>query len=142
MKAITRFSGEYEFLSNFYIVPVRWDNRVYTSSEAAFQSAKTLDPTIREQFAEMTPSEAKRRGRKVVLRDDWESVKDKVMRDVVAAKFVQHPELAIKLLDTGDATLLEGNSWHDTYWGVDEHTLKGQNHLGKILMDIRDKLKV
>lgn len=142
MKAITRFSGEYEFLSNFYIVPVRWDNRVYTSSEAAFQSAKTLDPTIREQFAEMTPSEAKRRGRKVVLRDDWESVKDKVMRDVVTAKFVQHPELAIKLLDTGDATLLEGNSWHDTYWGVDEHTLKGQNHLGKILMDIRDKLKV
>ena len=63
------------------------------------------------------------------------------MRQVIDAKF-SDPKLA-KLLDqTGDAELLEGNSWRDKIWGVDINTLQGQNQLGKILMAKREQLRV
>ena len=62
------------------------------------------------------------------------------MRQVIDAKF-SAPKLA-KLLDqTGDAELLEGNSWNDKIWGVDSITLQGQNQLGKILMAKREQLR-
>ena len=76
-------------------------------------------------------------GRKVHLRKDWESVKDQIMHDIIAAKFEQNPHLLTQLLATNNAALIEGNTWHDTYWGVDIHTGIGQNKLGKILMEIR-----
>lgn len=78
---------------------------------------------------------------KVELRSDWEEVKLDVMRDVVFAKFFQNPELAKRLLATGGSNLIEGNNWHDTFWGVDSETGEGQNNLGKILMEIRAELK-
>lgn len=139
-QAITAFRGEYSFLSNMFAVPVEWDGRTYRNSEAAFQSAKTLNAEERDAFCGLTGAEAKKRGRKVLLRGDWEEVKDGIMEEVVRAKFTQNPALAKKLAETGGAQLMEGNTWHDTYWGVDSKTLEGGNHLGIILMKIRAEL--
>lgn len=138
--SIMTFRGKYDFLSNMYTATFEWDGRTYRNSEAAFQSAKSLDPAVRDEFSEMTGVVAKREGKKVKLRGDWESVKDGIMEEVVRAKFSQNPDLLQRLIDTGDIELTEGNRWHDTYWGVDLMSGKGENHLGIILMKIRSEL--
>jgi predicted NAD-dependent protein-ADP-ribosyltransferase YbiA (DUF1768 family) len=51
------------------------------------------------------------------------------------------PGLRARLLATGTALLREGNWWRDTFWGVDQRTGAGQNHLGRLLMEIRDELR-
>lgn len=139
-KAITSFRGEYAFLSNMYSVPVEWDGHTYQNSEAAFQSAKTLKPEERNAFCNLNGVAAKQQGKKVLLRKDWKDVKDGIMEEIIRAKFTQNPELAKELVATGDAQLMEGNNWHDTYWGVNSRTLEGKNHLGIILMKIRAEL--
>lgn len=138
---INNFRGEYRFLSNFYETPVSYAGLTYRNAEAAFQAQKTLDKAIRQTFTGMDPSEAKKAGRRVALRPDWERVKDQIMLDVVTAKFNAHPDLAEKLLATGDAELVEGNTWGDRYWGVDARTGEGLNKLGKTLMAVREALK-
>lgn len=140
MGEIMTFRGKFDFLSNMHAATFEWDGRTYRNSEAAFQSAKSLDPAVRDEFSEMTGVVAKREGKKVKLRGDWESVKDEIMEEVVRAKFSQNPDLLQKLIDTGDIELMEGNAWHDAYWGVDLKTGKGENHLGIILMKIRAEL--
>ena len=72
------------------------------------------------------------------MRSDWEEVKDKVMYEIVLAKFTQNPDLKEKLLATGDESLEEGNTWGDTIWGTVDGV--GENRLGKILMRVRDEL--
>lgn len=138
---ITRFRLAYDFLSNFYPTTVIIDGIEYLSSEAAFQAYKCKDIEDRQQFTKISADESKRLGRKVELRNDWDRVKLDVMRRVVRAKFEQHPNLAQYLLDTGDADLIEGNTWHDVYWGVDLKTGEGENHLGKILMALRQEFR-
>ena len=137
MGNVMTFRGKYAFLSNMHSVDFEWDGRIYHSSEAAFQSAKSLNPAERDRFSAMNGVTAKREGKKVNLRYDWEDVKDEIMEEVVLAKFSQNPNLARQLIDTGDLELVEGNRWHDTYWGVDATTGKGENHLGQILMKVR-----
>lgn len=92
-------------------------------------------------FTQLSPKDAKRRGRNVKLRADWDAVKDGIMEEIVRAKFTQNKDLGEKLLATGDAVLIEGNTWNDRYWGVDIKTGAGHNHLGKIIMKIRTELK-
>ena len=138
--AVKSFRGEFGFLSNMYQATFEWDGRTYQCSEAAFQSAKTLDPAERDEFSAMTGVVAKRAGRKVKLRGDWERVKLAVMEEVLRAKFTQNPELLQKLIDTGDRELVEGNRWHDSYWGVDLMKGEGENHLGRLLMQLRSEL--
>ncbi len=137
MNTITDFDGEYEFLSNFYEVPFTYDGVSYSTSEAAFQAAKTLDPAERDSIAKLSPDEAKRAGQMVKLRDDWEKVKVSVMEAVLRAKFTQNPELMSRLSATGQALLVEGNNWRDTFWGFDVNLGYGVNMLGQILMRIR-----
>lgn len=139
------FSGEYAYLSNFYERPVTYNGVTYQNSEAAFHAQKTLNPTMRLQFADLNPSDAKKLGRKVRLREDWESVKDNIMYEVCLCKFLQNPDLKEKLLSTGNEELEEGTYWHDNYWG-NCHCPKckdiiGQNSLGKILMKVREKIR-
>ena len=134
------FRGRNEFLSNLYTAPFEWDGRSYQNSEAAFQSAKSLDPAVRDTFSDLSGKDAKREGKRVALRWDWEHVKDGIMEEVVRAKFTQNPELLRQLIETGDAELIEGNRWHDTYWGVDLMSGDGENHLGIILMKVRAEL--
>lgn len=135
---INEFRGPYYFLSNFYEAPVTWNGITYRNNEAAFQSAKTNDIVVRETFATMDPSTAKREGRRVTLRPDWEEVKYQIMYEICLAKFTQNRELRERLLATGDEYLEEGNTWGDRIWG----TVNGQgnNWLGKILMQVRDEI--
>ena len=135
--SIMTFRGELGFLSNLYHAVFEWDGRTYQNSEAAYQSAKSLDPAVRDEFSGMPGVTAKRAGKRVKLRGDWDSVKDAAMEDILRAKFTQNPELMQKLIDTGDRVLMEGNYWHDTYWGVDLKTGEGENRLGIILMKLR-----
>lgn len=142
MYSITRFRDEYYFLSNFYECPVKYNGYLFNSAEAAFQASKsdTVDP----KFCTMSPGEAKSAGRKVKLREDWEEVKDAIMRDVLLAKFTLNEDLRCKLIATGDAILIEGNTWHDNYWGVCKCGTcvfrERYNKLGILLMDVRQEL--
>lgn len=138
---IVEFQNEYRFLSNFYPSEVHLDGAVYPSVEAAFQAAKCLDPALRKPFETMNPSQAKRAGRRVDLRPDWDQVRIAVMTELVKDKFTRHAGLQTRLLATGNAELLEGNTWNDTFWGVDLKTMRGENHLGIILMELRSQLR-
>lgn len=139
MEKISEFSGKYAFLSNFQFAPIAYDGIKYLNVESAYQAQKCETKFERLQFANLSPRDAKKKGRQIKLRSDWEEVKFKIMEDLVREKFSQNPELAIKLLETGDAILEEGNYWHDTIWGVCNGV--GENHLGKILMKVREELK-
>ncbi|MDO4328940.1 MAG: nicotinate (nicotinamide) nucleotide adenylyltransferase [Lachnospiraceae bacterium] len=138
---ITSFRGDYHFLSNFYEAPVEYGGLIYGNNEAAFQAQKCRTEEERKAFTELRPSKAKRAGRQVQLRPDWEKVKVGLMEEIVRAKFAQNPDLAGRLLATGDRKLVEGNTWGDTCWGVDSRTGQGENHFGRILMKIRDELR-
>lgn len=135
---IDSFRGKYFFLSNFYKAPVIYDGLQYHSNETAFQAQKTLDERRRLFFIKVDPSRAKRLGRSLSLREDWEDIKDKIMYDICMAKFTQNLDLKQKLLDTKNEELVEGNDWGDCYWG--KCNGKGENKLGKILMTIRKEL--
>jgi ribA/ribD-fused uncharacterized protein len=137
-KLIDSFRGDYYFLSNFYPATVQYDGITYQNNEAAFQAQKCLTITEQLKFADMDASSAKRLGRKVMLRPDWEQVKVRLMKEIVRMKFVQNPDLKEKLLATGDATLIEGNTWGDRTWGKVDGV--GMNLLGKILMEVREEL--
>lgn len=137
-EAITSFKGEHYFLSNFYSAPVVFEGVRYENNEAAFQAAKC--PNRKQEFCGLNPSDAKRLGRQVELRPDWEEVKDSVMYQICKEKFMQNPDIKVKLIGTKDAELVEGNDWNDTIWGVCNGV--GENRLGKILMRIRDEIKL
>lgn len=144
VKRIEQFRGQYFFLSNFYNAPVTYLGLTYQNNEAAFQSAKvigTKQESQRQAFTHLAPNEAKRKGRHVLLRSDWEKTKDQVMYEIVKNKFTNNLDLQEKLLATGNAILTEGNTWHDVYWGYDMRQKRGQNKLGKILMRVRQELK-
>lgn len=136
---ISRFSDEYSYLSNFYPYRMIFNGLVFENAEAAFQAQKVIDYLEQLRFCGIDASTAKKLGRKVVLRSDWEAVKDDVMLDVVREKFYQNPDLAHRLLDTGYAALIEGNTWGDRYWGMCGG--QGQNKLGYILMRIRAEIE-
>lgn len=139
MNEINCFDGQYAFLSNFYPVEVRLDGEVYATVEHAYQAAKTIRKAERYmiQYAP-TPGKAKRLGRKVTLREDWEQVKIHVMLHLLRQKFsVQEFKLA--LLATQDATLIEGNNHGDTFWGQVDG--QGSNQLGLLLMHVRTEIQ-
>lgn len=137
MDKINEFRGNYYFLSNFYEAPVTYQGLLYLNNEAAFQSAKTFSD--RECFTNLDPSSAKKLGRRVQLRNDWEDVKDEVMYEICKAKFSQNELLKVKLIETGDKYLEEGNTWGDKIWGTVNGV--GENKLGKILMRVREELR-
>jgi ribA/ribD-fused uncharacterized protein len=139
MTKIESFSGDYRFLSNFFraTAPVILDGIEYSTVEHAYQAAKTTNLTFREKFKYGTPGDAKRLGKSVQLRSDWEQIKESIMLDLLRQKFIG-TGLEKKLLETGDAVLIEGNWWKDTYWGVCDGV--GQNRLGILLMQVRSEI--
>ena len=133
------FRSEYAFLSNMYPATVKMrDGIVYSCAEAAFQAQKTYDIRVRWEFAKMSGAEAKKFGRQVELRENWDSLRVLVMYCVVYRKFEQNRDLLGKLFETGNTELVEENTWGDTFWGVCDG--KGENHLGIILMQVRKEL--
>lgn len=135
---IDSFFAKYRFLSNFEPCTVVYDGMTYSCSEAAYQAAKTTDVSLRIAFTTMNGSKAKYAGQKLTLRPDWNDVKVDVMYEIVKDKFSRNPELRVKLLNTGNIELIEGNYWGDKFWGVCNGV--GENHLGKILMRVRKEL--
>ena len=142
---ITVFDGDHEFLSNFSPDSFEWRNIHWQTSEHAYQAVKTVN---HEEFEYVknadSPGQAKKRGRRIKCRADWEQIKDEVMLDILRCKFAPGTELAGKLVATGEAELVEGNYWHDCYWGRCTCAgcgNKGKNMLGKTLMQIRAELK-
>lgn len=141
---IDEFRGKYYFLSNFFTASVEYKGIQYQNNEAAFQAMKCENIEKRKEFSNLPPNEAKRLGRKVNLRSDWENIKFGVMREVVHQKFSQNPYLAEKLIQTYPEKLIEGNTWHDNTYGncvCDRcRDIPGKNMLGKILMEERNLL--
>lgn len=140
MDPITEFVDDYFFLSNFYDAPVCYEGLNFFNNEAAFQAQKCVNPSDRSLFCDLNPSQAKKLGRSINLRKDWEQIKFGVMSDIVRCKFTQNPDLADKLLATGDAYLEEGNTWGDRVWGTVNGS--GRNLLGQILMTVREELRL
>ena len=138
---IESFDGEHRFLSNFWPAVVFLNDTAFRSVEHAYQAAKSTDVEERLRIRACdTPGQAKRLGRRIVFMDPhWDLVKLNVMRGLVSQKFMSGFELGRRLLATGDAELIEGNRWGDTFWGVCGGV--GQNHLGRILMDVREGLR-
>lgn len=129
---------ETAFLSNFYAALVDYEGLRYPSVEHAYQAAKTLDLELRLAIAQAPSAiEAKRMGGLARLRPDWDSIKIGVMRDLLEIKF-RDPDLRARLLATQGALLSHKAPW-DGFWG-DGPNGRGQDLLGTLLMDLRDRL--
>lgn len=137
---IDSFRGQYRFLSNFYPSP-------FPTLEHHFQASKatTVEDAIFVMSAAKSekgvstllvpdPGEAKRRGRAIKCRDDWDDCKIEIMHGWLVIKFLD-PMLRGWLRDTGDAELIEGNTWGDRFWG--KCNGEGENVLGELLMIVR-----
>jgi ribA/ribD-fused uncharacterized protein len=142
---IDSFRSDYRFLSNYYPSVVNYcdevDDRDYPTVEHAYQAAKSEMLEDRIKIASLaTPAEAKSEGQLLTLRPAWDKMKLTIMEHLVRQKFYRNEKLAKRLLDTGDEELIEGNNWGDRYWGQCNGI--GENHLGRILMQIREELRV
>lgn len=139
------FDGDYRFLSNFYPCNVTYGGKAYPSSEHVYQAAKTIDDSERETVRNSQGARAaKKAGKQVTLRANWDAIKDDVMLDVLRLKF-SDKDLKKKLVDTGDKVLVEGNYWHDNWFGVcycEKCKGVGKNRLGQLLMKIREEIKI
>lgn len=136
-KEISSFQGKYRFLSNFWVD----DTGFCVEMEYQAAKGKTWEDVAKIKACR-TPGEAKRAGRQIEIRNDWERIKDQQMLFLIRLKF-DNSVLKKQLLATKDAELIEGNYWHDNYWGsctCPKCGNKGQNKLGKILMKVRDEL--
>ena len=139
--AVREFKSEFEFLSNFYPVSIHVDGIDYPSVEHAYQAFKTDDISKKMEIAALPyPGQAKKYGRHISLRPDWDKLKLSFMAVLLYQKFA-NSVLQEKLLETEDRELIEGNWWHDQYWGVDLRKGLGENNLGKLLMQTRENYK-
>lgn len=135
---ISELSGAHAFLSNFFPVSVEFEGMTFPSVEHAYVAAKTTSIKSREHIQAMrSPGKAKRYGRHLKLRPDWENIKVRVMEELLRDKFSEDP-LRRRLLSTRGYRIEEGNWWNDKFWGVCDG--EGQNMLGKLLMKIREEI--
>lgn len=141
MKPILEFKGEHRWLSNFAYSPVELNGRIFPTVEHAYQAAKTQDDYSRWKF-QVIPSDqanvAKKMGQEVkIATPNWDVARLDVMLDLVRKKF-KIKEYRQMLISTGSATLVEGNTWGDQFWGVSRG--RGENHLGRIIMRVRKEI--
>ncbi len=140
MGIINSFKFEHRFLSNFYPIPIDIDGLTFLTVENAYQASKTLDIEERKFFLNLSPGKAKRFGNNIQLRPDWELVKIEIMRQLLIKKF-SNTGMKRMLQKTYNSYLIEGNYWHDQFWGkcyCYDCKGKGYNILGLLLMSIRD----
>jgi len=136
---IDQFRGRYFFLSNYSLSSVMFEGDVYPSVEHAFAAARALDPEVRATVRKAgDPDKTKKLVSKGKPRLDWEEVKVDIMRELLRAKF-SDLTLAEALLDTGDALLVDCNTWGDTFWGMPGG--RGANALGRLLMEVRGEIR-
>jgi len=136
---IREFRGSFRFLSNMYLTPITYKGHSFMSSENAYMAMKAPNDPIWLQFCLTDkPKVVKRKSREMKLDDKWHEIKVSIMREILIAKF-SNKRLLNMLMSTNFMELEEGNDWNDTFWGVCLRTNEGHNHLGKILMEIRDR---
>jgi N-glycosidase YbiA len=145
---IIRFYGHntakpFYYLSNFSNHSVLIDGVEWPTTEHYFQAMKFegISEVVNRIRQAKTPAIAKAFGssKSLPIREDWEKIKQKVMEKALLCKFRQHPDICRGLIETGDAVLVE-HTIKDGYWG-DAGNGTGANHLGKLLMKVRDLLK-
>lgn len=142
-KDINSFNGENKIYSNFYPVIVQFEGLNYATVEHAYVAAKSTQFFFRKLIATLPANKAglaKKRGRDIRLRKDWNEVQIDIMNELLGQKFNQEP-FRSKLIATGDAKFIEGNYWHDNHWGdckcMSCESIEGQNWLGRLIMAIR-----
>lgn len=129
----------FKFLSNMEPCKVYYKNMLFPSVENAYQSSKAIDFTTMGQFQCCNPYEAKKLGKRITMREGFNGERLSIMESLLRQKFSHlNPALRQKLINTQGIELVEVNTWGDKYWGVCNNT--GENHLGKLLMKIRDDL--
>lgn len=140
---IGEFNGAFRFLSNFWKEPIEFEGLTYPTTENAYQAAKTENHDMRWAISQMSPADAKKAGRGLKLRDDWDDIKLAIMERLLAKKF-RNGLLRSGLINTSPGELIEGNYWHDNFWGNCTcercKDIPGANHLGRLLMELRASL--
>jgi len=135
----------YGCFSNFSPHSICMQGKDWQTVEHYYQAQKFIGTKDEEVSpiiqAAPTPEEAAALGRDRTrqVRADWEYVKTEVMRQAVLKKFMTHPDIQAILIATDDLLIVE-NSPKDYYWGCGKDKT-GDNHLGKILMSVRQQLK-
>jgi ribA/ribD-fused uncharacterized protein len=153
---IDKFEGRWRFLSNFYPCKIEHKGITYPSVEHFYVAMKVNDEQLingvyytpadfREVISKIqNPADVKKIGSKIKLRTGWDDKKLDLMNWAVRQKF-KDERLSELLLSTGDQELIEGNWWHDNFYGscsCSKCGNKGDNNLGKILMTVRDEIKL
>ncbi len=144
-RRIRYFTAQYKFLSNFYPSSIRLGRHVYPTAEHLFQFLKTTPGSSWEAAIRLagSPQRAKVAGRLLLLPVDWDDTRVAMMRLILRLKF-QDKRLVKRLKATGTAELIEGNTWHDNFWGNCTckkcEDIEGKNRLGKLLMELRTHL--
>lgn len=142
-KIVNSFTGEYNWLSNFSNHPFKDEIGMHWKTvEHYFQAFKAKNEIDYAMIMRCeSPGKARRLGSKIKMRGDWEKIKIQIMLRGLRFKFGQNKELIYKLLDTYDSELVEGNYWHDNFWGNCNCekclSIEGKNTLGRMLMHIR-----
>ena len=138
---ITEFQNEYRWLSNFAPVKIKLYGLEFPSVEHAYMSAKSDDVEWKKFCSNQNnkAGDVKRQSRNITLKKDWNEIKLEVMANCIKQKFNTEP-YRTKLLETGTQHIQEGNRWNDKFWGVCLKTNKGENHLGRLIMDVRSAL--
>ena len=139
---INTFKGEYDFLNNRYGCPFMWQGIKFNNVESAFHASKCTDEEERKVISKLSANKAAVRGERITPYSGWEDQKLGIMTSILEEKFGQNPILMKRLIDTENCILINGNNKHENYWGIDLYSWNGENHLGKILMTIREKEKV
>jgi len=121
---------------------VRWRGVDWMTSEHAYMAAKFDDLCITDAIrCARSGYEAKKLAQTHAehIVADWGEKKLAIMEEIVHAKLSQHPYIQKKLLETGDREIIE-DSPTDSFWGRGPDW-KGENHLGKIWMKLREEMR-
>ncbi len=141
-KQIFFYENEFYVFSNFSSFAIVWKDKLYMTSEHAYHSEKFEDENLKEQIRNSRSAHEALKlteSNKDKYRNDWDTIKLKIMKEILRAKVEQHPYVKKKLLESGDKELVE-DSWRDSYWGWGPNK-DGENHLGKLWMEVRDEFR-
>ena len=140
---IKEFQGEYRWLSNFYDCDIIINDIKYKSVEHAYQSMKTADINWKMVCSDFNNSagKIKKYSKNIKVDSDWKNKNVDIMYSLLVQKYNKEPFYSL-LLNTGDSIIQEGNTWNDTFFGIDLKTGIGKNVLGILIMKIRNNFKL
>ncbi|MCF7843736.1 NADAR family protein [Candidatus Gracilibacteria bacterium] len=140
-KQIFFYEHEFYVFSNYSSFMLEWKGKLYPTSEHAYHSEKFEDEKLKEELRNTRSAHDSQKfanANKDKRRSDWDDVKLGIMKEILKEKVLQHPYVMKKLIDSGQKELVE-DSWRDNYWGWGPNK-DGENHLGKLWMEVRDEL--